>query len=64
MKIDVFSYSSLDTRIHKMAGVARLIGVLLLTTAIMATYDIRIIIGIMIFSYVMMKISQIRFFQI
>ena len=64
MKIKVFSYSSLDTLIHKMSGLSKLICFLLLTTAIMATYDIRIIIGIMIFSYAMMKISQIRFSQI
>ena len=64
MKIKVFSYSSLDTLIHKRSGLSKLICFLLLTTAIMATYDIRIIIGIMIFSYVMMKISQIRFSQI
>lgn len=64
MKIKAFSYSSLDTLIHKMSGLSKLICFLLLTTAIMATYDIRIIIGIMIFSYAMMKISQIRFSQI
>ena len=64
MKIKVFSYSSLDTLIHKMSGLSKLICFLLLTTAIMVTYDIRIIVGIMIFSYVMMMISQIRFSQI
>ena len=64
MKIKIFSYSSLDTLVHRMSGLSKLICFLLLTTAIMATYDIRIIVVIMVFSYLMMKISKIRFSQI
>jgi len=64
MKIKIFSYSSLDTFLHRLSGLSKLVCFLLLTTAIMATYDIRIIMGIMAFSLLMMKISQIRFSQI
>jgi len=64
VKIKIFSYSSLDTFVHRLSGLSKLICFLLLTTAIMLTYDTRIILGIMVLSFVMMKISKIRFSQI
>ncbi len=64
MKIKIFSYSMLDTPVHRLSGLSKLICFLLLTTAIMLTYDIRIIVGIMIFSNIMMAISKIKLSQI
>lgn len=64
MKIRTFSYSQLDTFVHRLSGLSKLVCFLLLTTAIMLTYDIRIILGIMALSYVMMKIAKIRYSQI
>lgn len=64
MKIKTFSYSQLDTYVHKLSGLSKLVCFLLLTTAIMLTYDIRIILGIMVLSFVMMRIAKIRFSQI
>lgn len=64
MKIRTFSYSQLDTFVHRLSGLSKLVCFLLLTTAIMLTYDIRIIIGIMIISLTMMKIAKIRYKQI
>lgn len=64
MKIRTFSYSQLDTFVHRLSGLSKLVCFLLLTTAIMLTYDIRIIIGIMILSFTMMKIAKIQYKQI
>ena len=64
MKIKMFSYNQLDTFVHRLSGLSKLVCFLLLTTAIMLTYDIRVILAIMILSYVMMYIAKIRFSQI
>ena len=60
MKQKLFSYSQLDTFVHRLSGLTKLVCFILLTTSVMLTYDIRIIVGIMILSLIMMKISQIR----
>ncbi len=64
MKIKLFSYNQLDTIIHKMSGSSKLICFLLVTSAVMFTYDPRIIIGILIFSFIMLFVSKISFKQI
>lgn len=64
MKQKLFSYSQLDTFVHRLSGLTKLVCFILLTTSVMLTYDIRIIVGIMILSLIMMKISKIRFSQI
>ena len=64
MKIKTFSYDQLDTFVHRLSGLSKLVCFLLLTTAIMLTYDIRVILGIMVLSYIMMAVSKIRFSQI
>ena len=64
MKQKLFSYSQLDTFVHRLSGLTKLVCFILLTTAVMCTYDIRVIIGIMVLSLIMMRISKIRFSQI
>lgn len=64
MKLKAFSYDQLDTFVHRLSGLSKLVCFLLLTTSIMITYDIRLILGIMVISYVMMVIAKIRFSQI
>ncbi len=64
MKFKVFSYSQLDTIIHKMSGLTKLICFLLMTTSVMMTYDIRVILCIMVISLILMKIAKITFHQI
>jgi energy-coupling factor transport system permease protein len=64
MKIKTFSYSQLDTFVHRLSGLSKLVCFLLLTSAIMLTYDIRIILAIMVFSFVMMQVAKIRYSQI
>lgn len=64
MKAKLFSYNYEDTFIHRLSGFTKLICFLLLTFAIMFSYDIRVILGVLIFSAVLLKISKIRWSQI
>ena len=64
MKLKVFSYSQLDTFVHRLSGLSKLVCFLLLTTGIMLTYDLRVILAIMVLSYTMIRISKIQFRQI
>lgn len=64
MKLKVFSYSQLNTFVHRLSGLSKLVCFLFLTSAIMFTYDIRVILAIMALSFTMMRIAKIRFQQI
>ena len=64
MKIKLFSYDQLDTFVHRLSGFSKLVCFLLLTTAIMLTYDIRVILAIMVLSYIMIICAKIKFSQI
>ena len=64
MKSKLFSYNQLDTPIHRLSGLTKLIGFLLLTFAVMFSYDIRVILGITLFSLYILKLSQIKYSQI
>ncbi|MGM9947523.1 energy-coupling factor transporter transmembrane component T family protein [Floccifex sp.] len=64
MKIKLFSYNQLDTFVHKLSGLTKLVCFLLLTTTVMLTYDIRIILAILLFSYFLMHKAQIKFKQV
>jgi len=63
-KIKLFSYNSVDTPIHKLSGLTKLICFLLLTFAVMFSYDIRVILTVMVFSFGVLKVSKIKFSQI
>ncbi len=64
MKFKIFSYNQLDTFVHKLSGLSKLICFLLLTSAVMFTYDIRLILFVFILSLTMMRIAKITFLQI
>ncbi|ANW99525.1 hypothetical protein CSTERTH_11030 [Thermoclostridium stercorarium subsp. thermolacticum DSM 2910] len=64
MKLKLFSYNVLDTPIHRLSGLTKLICFLLLTFAVMYSYDIRFILFVTVFSIVILKISKIKFSQI
>ncbi len=64
MKSKLFSYNLLDTYIHRLSGLTKLLGFLLLTFTVMFSYDIRVVLGILIFSLIILKVSKIRFSQI
>lgn len=61
MKIKLFSYDQLNTFTHRLSGVTKLLCFLLLTSAVMFTYDIRVILAIFVFSLVMVKVSKISY---
>jgi energy-coupling factor transport system permease protein len=63
-KMKIFSYNSADTAIHRLSGLTKLICFLLLTFAVMYSYDIRVILSVMVFSVLLMRLSLIRFAQI
>lgn len=64
MKIKVFSYNQLDTPIHRMSGLTKFICFLFLTFAVMFSYDIRVILCVMAFSFWVLHLSQIKYRQI
>ncbi|MFH1512144.1 MAG: energy-coupling factor transporter transmembrane component T [Bacillota bacterium] len=61
MRQALFSMQKLDTPIHKLSGLTKLICFMLLTGAVMFSYDIRVILCVMAFSFVMLKLSRITF---
>lgn len=63
-KMKLFSYNTADTFIHRLSGLTKLICFLLLTFAVMYSYDIRVILSVMVFSIFLMRLSLIRFSQI
>lgn len=64
MKIKLFSYNSVDSPVHRLSGLTKLVCFLLLTFAVMYSYDLRVILAVMIFSVGVLKLSQIRYSQI
>lgn len=64
MKARLFSYNYEDTLIHRLSGLTKLICFLVLTFAIMFSYDIRVILGALLFSLVILRVSKIKWSQI
>ena len=63
-KMKFFSYNIADTPIHRLSGLTKLVCFLFLTFAVMYSYDIRVILVVMLFSILLMRMAQIRFSQI
>ena len=64
MKTKLFDYVERDNFVYNLSGVTKLLCFLFFTFAAMYSYDIRIEILIMVFSFVILKMSGIRFSQI
>lgn len=64
MNNKLFSYNFIDTPIHRLSGLTKLIAFLFLTFAVMFSYDMRVIVLVMVFSIFVMRISQIKYRQI
>lgn len=60
----LFSYNFLDTPIHRMSGLTKFICFLFLSFAVMFSYDIRAVCGVLLFSLWILRLSQIKFSQI
>lgn len=63
-KMKFFSYNTANTPIHRLSGLTKLICFLFLTFAVMYSYDIRVILSVMVFCIVLMRVSLIRYSQI
>ncbi len=63
-KIKLFSYDLVDTPIHRLSGLTKLICFLFLTFAVMYSYDIRVILLVMVFSIAILRIAKIQFSQV
>lgn len=61
MIVKLFSFDKSNTFIHRLSGVTKLLCFILLTTAVMVTYDIRVLAVIFVFAMIMVKISKISF---
>jgi energy-coupling factor transport system permease protein len=64
MKANVFSYNVLDTPVHRLSGLCKFICFLFMTFAVMFSYDIRVMLCIMAFSFSVLRVSRIRFAEI
>ncbi len=64
MKMKLFSYNLVDTYVHRLSGLTKLICFLLLTFAVMFSYDIRVLIFVLAFSLWILRISLIKYKQI
>lgn len=60
----LFSYNSVDTSIHRLSGLTKLLCFLFLTFAVMYSYDLRVVLLVMLFSFIVLWISKIKFSQI
>ena len=63
-KIGLFAYNKIDTPIHRLSGLTKLICFLLLTFGVMYSYDIRVVLSVMAFALVVFVTAKIRFSQI
>lgn len=60
----MLEYSNIDSPIHKLTGVAKLIAFIIWAVASMITYDTRLLIFMFLLSIVVFKISKVEFKQI
>ena len=63
-KLKLFSYNRIDTPIHQLSGLTKLLCFLFLSFAVMYSYDIRVILLIMAFSIYILWVSRIQYSQI
>ena len=64
MRMSLFAAQKSDSPIHRLSGLTKLLCFLILTGSVMFSYDIRFILGIMVFSFLMLRFSKIKFSQI
>jgi len=64
IKMKLFSYDTVDTPIHRLSGLTKLLCFLFLTFAVMYSYDLRVVLLVMLFSFWVLWVSKIRFSQI
>ena len=63
-KMKLFSYNRVDSPIHRLSGLSKLLCFLFLSFAVIYSYDIRVILLVMVFSISILVVSKIQFSQI
>lgn len=61
MNVKMLAYSPADTPVHKLTGAAKLIFFVLWSMTAMITFDTRLLLGMLVFSLIVVKVSRIRF---
>lgn len=64
MKSKLFDYIERDNVIYNLSGLTKLICFIFLTFSVMFSYDIRMILAVMVFSVFVFRMSELRFSQI
>ena len=64
MKSKLFDYIEKDNFVYNLSGVTKLICFLLLSFAVMFSFDARVIIVIMVLSFIVLHVSEIKFKQV
>lgn len=64
MKNKLFDYVERDNFIFNLSGLTKIVCFFFLTFAVMLSYDIRAILLVLVFSFIVLKISEIRFSQV
>ena len=64
MKAKLFDYIERDNFVFNLSGVTKLLCFLILTFTVMYSYDIRVILAVLVFSFCVLRASEIRFSQI
>ena len=64
MKSKLFDYVERDNFVFNLSGMTKLVCFLILTFTVMFSYDVRVIIFVLIFSFWILHVSEIRFSQI
>lgn len=60
----MIGYSDIDSPIHKLTGVSKLIALIIWAVASMITYDTRVLLGMFVISIIVFKISKVKFKQV
>lgn len=64
MKAKLFDYIEKDNFVFNLSGMTKLLCFLILTFTVMYSYDVRVILAILVFSFWVLHLSEIRFSQI
>ena len=64
MKAKLFDYVERDNFVFNLSGLTKIVSFFCLTFAVMFSYDIRMILAIMVFSFAVLHVSEIKFSQI
>ena len=64
MKAKLFDYIEKDNFVFNLSGMTKLLCFLILTFTVMYSYDVRVILAILVFSFWVLHLSEIKFSQI